>query len=125
VPRVKRGNKRRLKRKKVLKRAKGYFLSKHSNYRVAKQQVEHSLVYERPQRVWTTGPMFRHERPQRGRYRQFHQINAEALGFAGPDVDRRRIECRGRIRKSCVRRLESHDDKGTRSSIFQIPASAL
>ena len=38
-------------------------------------------------RLWTMGPMFRHERPQKGRYRQFHQIDVEALGFAGPDVD--------------------------------------
>lgn len=49
--------------------------------------IEHNLTYERPQRVFTMGPVFRHERPQRGRYRQFHQISVEALGFAGPDVD--------------------------------------
>src|SRR5690606_36653952 len=40
-----------------------------------------------PKRLWYAGPMFRHERPQRGRYRQFHQVGVEALGFAGPDVD--------------------------------------
>lgn len=45
MPRVKRGNKRRLKRKKILKRAKGYFLSKSTNYRIAREQVEHSLIY--------------------------------------------------------------------------------
>ena len=45
MPRVKRGNKRRLKRKKILKRAKGYFLSKSTNYRIAREQVEHSLAY--------------------------------------------------------------------------------
>jgi large subunit ribosomal protein L20 len=45
VPRVKRGNKRRLRRKKILKRAKGYFLSKSKNYRIAREQVEHSLAY--------------------------------------------------------------------------------
>ena len=45
MPRVKRGNKRRLKRKKILKRAKGYFLSKSKNYRIAREQVEHSLAY--------------------------------------------------------------------------------
>ena len=50
---------------------------------IVRAAIEHSLVYERPQRVWTSGPMFRHERPQRGRYRQFHQFDAEALGFAG------------------------------------------
>jgi len=49
--------------------------------------IEHNLLYERPQRVYCMGPVFRHERPQRGRYRQFHQIDVEALGFPGPDVD--------------------------------------
>jgi len=49
--------------------------------------IEHSLLYGGPQRVWYVGPMFRHEKPQRGRYRQFHQVGAEALGFPGPDVD--------------------------------------
>ncbi|MFO1364043.1 MAG: histidine--tRNA ligase [Burkholderiales bacterium] len=49
--------------------------------------VEHSLLHHGPQRLWYAGPMFRHERPQKGRYRQFHQIGAEALGFPGPDVD--------------------------------------
>jgi histidyl-tRNA synthetase len=48
---------------------------------------EHSLLYDGGKRLYYMGPMFRHERPQRGRYRQFHQIGAEALGFAGPDVD--------------------------------------
>ena len=49
---------------------------------IVRAAIEHSLTYERPQRVWTAGPMFRHERPQKGRYRQFHQFDAEALGFA-------------------------------------------
>jgi histidyl-tRNA synthetase len=49
--------------------------------------VEHNLLYQGPQRLWYGGPMFRHERPQKGRYRQFHQFGVEALGFAGPDVD--------------------------------------
>ncbi len=49
--------------------------------------VQHNLLYEGPQRLWYMGPMFRHERPQKGRYRQFHQCGAEALGFAGPDAD--------------------------------------
>ncbi|VCU70246.1 Histidine--tRNA ligase [Pigmentiphaga humi] len=49
--------------------------------------IEHNLIYDRPQRVFAIGPVFRHERPQRGRYRQFHQIDVEALGFAGPDID--------------------------------------
>ena len=49
--------------------------------------IEHNLLYERPRRVYTMGPVFRHERPQRGRYRQFHQLDVEALGLPGPDVD--------------------------------------
>lgn len=49
--------------------------------------IEHNLLYDGPKRLWYTGPMFRREKPQRGRYRQFHQIGAEAMGFAGPDVD--------------------------------------
>ncbi|RZL42902.1 MAG: histidine--tRNA ligase [Variovorax sp.] len=54
---------------------------------VVRAVTEHSMLYDGGKRLWYTGPMFRHERPQRGRYRQFHQIGAEALGFAGPDVD--------------------------------------
>ncbi|RYY91056.1 MAG: histidine--tRNA ligase, partial [Comamonadaceae bacterium] len=49
--------------------------------------IEHNALYNGPLRVWTLGPMFRHERPQKGRYRQFHQLDVEALGYAGPDVD--------------------------------------
>jgi histidyl-tRNA synthetase len=49
--------------------------------------IEHSLLYPGPQRLYYFGPMYRHERPQKGRYRQFHQVGAEALGFSGPDVD--------------------------------------
>lgn len=49
--------------------------------------LQHHLLYDGPQRLWYQGPMFRHERPQKGRYRQFHQCGIEALGFSGPDVD--------------------------------------
>jgi histidyl-tRNA synthetase len=49
--------------------------------------IEHNFLYEGPKRLWYTGPMFRRENVQRGRFRQFHQIGAEALGFAGPEVD--------------------------------------
>ncbi len=49
--------------------------------------VEHGLLHNQQQRLWYLGPMFRHERPQKGRYRQFHQIGVEAFGFAGPDID--------------------------------------
>jgi histidyl-tRNA synthetase len=53
--------------------------------------IEHNLLYAGPQRLWYGGPMFRHERPQKGRYRQFHQIGVEALGFEGPDIDAEHI----------------------------------
>jgi len=49
--------------------------------------IEHSLVYDGPKRLWYAGPMYRHERPQKGRYREFTQFGAEAFGYAGPDVD--------------------------------------
>jgi histidyl-tRNA synthetase len=64
---------------------------------IVRAAIEHSLTYERPQRVWTGGPMFRHERPQKGRYRQFHQLDIEALGFAGPDVDAEQIVMLARL----------------------------
>jgi histidyl-tRNA synthetase len=54
---------------------------------VLRAVVQHNLLYNGPQRLWYMGPMFRHERPQKGRYRQFHQVGAEALGFEGPDAD--------------------------------------
>ena len=49
--------------------------------------IEHGLLHNAQQRLWYMGPMFRHERPQKGRYRQFHQIGVETFGFEGPDVD--------------------------------------
>ncbi|PUA19771.1 histidine--tRNA ligase [Glaciimonas sp. PCH181] len=54
---------------------------------VVRATIEHNLTYDGPKRLWYSGPMFRHERPQRGRYRQFHQVGAEAIGFTGPDID--------------------------------------
>ena len=48
---------------------------------------QHGLLYNQQQRLWYQGPMFRHERPQKGRYRQFHQFGIEAFGMAGPDID--------------------------------------
>ena len=48
---------------------------------------QHGLLYNQQQRLWYSGPMFRHERPQKGRYRQFHQFGVEAFGMAGPDID--------------------------------------
>ncbi|GIX26433.1 MAG: histidine--tRNA ligase [Burkholderiales bacterium] len=53
--------------------------------------LEHNLLYAGPQRLYYSGPMFRHERPQKGRYRQFHQVGVEALGFEGPDIDAEHI----------------------------------
>jgi histidyl-tRNA synthetase len=54
---------------------------------VVRAVIEHNLAYDGPKRLWYKGPMFRHERPQRGRYRQFFQFGAEAIGFSGPDID--------------------------------------
>jgi histidyl-tRNA synthetase len=54
---------------------------------VVRAVIEHNLAYDGPKRLWYKGPMFRHERPQRGRYRQFFQFGAEAIGFTGPDID--------------------------------------
>ena len=54
---------------------------------VVRSVIEHNLLYDGPKRLWYVGPMFRHERPQRGRYRQFHQFGIEALGMPGPDID--------------------------------------
>lgn len=54
---------------------------------IVRAMVEHNALYNGPLRLWTIGSAFRHERPQKGRYRQFHQLDVEAMGFAGPDVD--------------------------------------
>ena len=54
---------------------------------VVRAVVEHNMLYDGGKRLYYMGPMFRHERPQRGRYRQFHQIGADALGFSGAEVD--------------------------------------
>ena len=54
---------------------------------VVRAAIEHNLTYDGGKRLYYMGPMFRHERPQRGRYRQFYQLGAEALGFRGPEVD--------------------------------------
>ncbi len=54
---------------------------------IVRAMIEHNALYNGPLRIWQMGPMFRHERPQKGRTRQFHQLDVEALGHAGPDVD--------------------------------------
>jgi histidyl-tRNA synthetase len=61
--------------------------------------IQHNLLYNAPQRLYYTGPMFRHERPQKGRYRQFHQVGVESLGFAGPDMDAEHIIMTARLWK--------------------------
>jgi len=98
--------------------------------------IEHSLLHDGPKRLWYAGPMYRHERPQKGRYRQFHQYGVEALGFPGPDVDAEHIamcaalwrelglsnirlelnnigspEERARYRADLVKHLERHQDR--------------
>jgi histidyl-tRNA synthetase len=98
--------------------------------------IEHSLVYDGPKRLWYAGPMYRHERPQKGRYREFTQFGAEAFGYPGPDVDAELIvmcaalwkelglqgirlelntigsaEERGRYRAELVRHLQSHESQ--------------
>jgi histidyl-tRNA synthetase len=59
--------------------------------------IEHGLLHNQRQRLWTSGPMFRHERPQQGRYRQFHQIDCEAFGYPGPDIDAEVIQISARL----------------------------
>jgi len=66
---------------------------------IVRAAIEHNLLYNGPMRVWTSGPMFRHERPQKGRQRQFHQFDVEALGFEGPDVDAEQIAMLARLWK--------------------------
>ncbi|OGT45605.1 MAG: histidine--tRNA ligase [Gammaproteobacteria bacterium RIFCSPHIGHO2_12_FULL_38_11] len=68
--------------------------------------VEHGLLYNQIQRLWYMGPMFRHERPQKGRQRQFHQLGVEAFGLAGPDIDAETILLSKRI----LDRLKLSDD---------------
>lgn len=58
---------------------------------------EHGLLYNQEQRLWYTGPMFRHERPQKGRYRQFHQFGLEAFGIASADIDAEVIMLSARV----------------------------
>ncbi|MBA2409405.1 MAG: histidine--tRNA ligase [Gammaproteobacteria bacterium] len=63
----------------------------------ARAGIEHGLLHNQQQRLWYAGPMFRHERPQKGRYRQFHQAGAETFGMAGPDIDAELIVMSARL----------------------------
>ena len=66
---------------------------------IVRAMIEHNALYNGPLRLWSNVTLFRHERPQKGRYRQFHQIDVEALGLAGPDVDAEQIlMCRALLR---------------------------
>src|SRR4029077_9299988 len=64
---------------------------------IVRAAVEHNFLYNGPQRVWTSGPMFRYEKPQKGRQREFYQYDVEALGFEGPDVDAEQIVMLSRL----------------------------
>ena len=66
---------------------------------IVRAAIEHNFLYNGPLRVWTAGPMFRYERPQKGRQREFHQFDVEALGFEGPDVDAEQIVMLARLWK--------------------------
>lgn len=99
--------------------------------------IEHGIFYNQEQRLWYMGPMFRHERPQKGRYRQFHQLGCEVFGLQGPDIDAELIllsarwwrelgiaehvalelnsigslEARARYREALIAFLEQHKDQ--------------
>ena len=66
---------------------------------IVRSAIEHNFLYNGPLRVWTAGPMFRYERPQKGRQREFYQFDVEALGFEGPDVDAEQIVMLARLWK--------------------------
>jgi histidyl-tRNA synthetase len=82
--------------------------------------LQHNLLYDAPQRLWYMGPMFRHERPQSERYRQFFQVGVESLGFAGPDIDAEQIGMTARLWKRLgledvtleINTLGSAEDRG-------------
>src|SRR5258708_18109424 len=67
---------------------------------IVRAAIEHNFLYNGPMRVWTAGPMFRYERPQKGRQRQFHPFDVHALGYEGPDVDAEQIAMLARLWKS-------------------------
>ena len=67
---------------------------------IVRSAIEHNFLYNGPLRVWTMGSIFRYERPQKGRYRQFDQFDVEALGFEGPDVDAEQIVLLARLWKA-------------------------
>ena len=64
---------------------------------IVRAGLSHGLFHNQQQKLWCSGPMFRHERPQKGRYRQFHQLSLEAVGFAGPEIDAELIVMSARL----------------------------
>ncbi|HUL93975.1 MAG TPA: histidine--tRNA ligase [Burkholderiales bacterium] len=84
---------------------------------VVRAAAEHSLLYGGAQRLYYMGPMYRHERPQKGRYRQFHQVGAEALGFPGPDID-------GELLLMCARLWDDLNLAGVRLQINCLGSAA-
>lgn len=66
---------------------------------IVRAMITNGLLHNQRQRVWCAGPMFRHEKPQRGRFRQFHQLDVEAFGYAGPDIDAEQIMLSARLLK--------------------------
>jgi len=76
---------------------------------LVRAMITNGLIYNQRQRVWCMGPMFRYEKPQKGRFRQFHQIDVEAFGFPGPDVDAEMIMMSARLwRMLGIKRLTLH-----------------
>jgi histidyl-tRNA synthetase len=84
---------------------------------VARAAAEHSLLYGGARRLYYFGPMYRHERPQKGRYRQFHQVGAEALGYPGPDID-------GELLLMCARLWDDLDLQGVGLQLNCLGSSA-
>jgi histidyl-tRNA synthetase len=90
---------------------------------IVRAMIEHNALYNGPLRIWSQVAVFRHERPQKGRYRQFHQIDVEALGHAGPDVDAEQIlMCRALCRDLGF--IEGRDVRLELNSLGQPPERA-
>lgn len=74
---------------------------------IVRAMISNGLLHNQKQRVWCAGPMFRHEKPQRGRFRQFYQLDVEAFGYAGPDIDAEMILLSSRLlTRAGVKRVE-------------------
>ncbi len=74
---------------------------------IVRAMISNGLLHNQRHRVWCSGPMFRHEKPQRGRFRQFHQLDVEAFGYAGPDIDAELIMLSSRLLQAAgVQRVE-------------------